>query len=184
MAATFGVRPGSDVTEGSARERGSWRLSLLSPQQQSKTVPSMLLHNDEVGTLDRWVGFKNRIKKAAINFGKQKRWQERQEEAQVLKKLNQITANLDRATAGELADYEALKARLAKLHNSKCQAAALRAKVDDLMQGEKYSAYFLGLEKRKQEKQMITALLDTEGKIKTEKDEIEKIAVNFYCELF
>lgn len=50
-------------------------------------------------------------------------------------------------TPQELISLEAAKARLMQLQVAECRAAALRAKLTDIEQGERYSAYFLGLER-------------------------------------
>lgn len=117
--------------------------------------------------LDRWVTFKRRVKWAAINYGKRKKWLEKFEEKELVEKMNNILSN--RASAVELAGLGAAKARRA----------------EDFLHGEKYSAYFLGLEKQTQEKQMINVLVNPmAGKETRDRDEIEMVAVNFYTDLF
>ena len=125
----------------------------------------------------RWGEWKGRLKRAAINKGKAKGWEERLAERRLVERLGQVGE-------GEGDERERVKAELRALQRRKTEAAALRAKVDDLLYGEKYSAYFLGLEKSKQERQTIAALTTTGGRRVVEEEEIEEEVVSFYQALY
>lgn len=73
-------------------------------------------------------------------------------EENLIKKMNEITKNIDCASVDDQNSLNIIKAKLVKIQQSRCEAAAIRARVGDFLMGEKYSANFLGREKQKQEK--------------------------------
>ncbi|KAM3585083.1 uncharacterized protein V6R79_006909 [Siganus canaliculatus] len=77
--------------------------------------------------------------------------------AQVMRKERK---RVERASVAELDQLSSIKAQLVQLQKQKSEAAALRARVDTYLYEEKYSAYFLGLEKQRQERQMIKELIE------------------------
>ena len=98
--------------------------------------------------------------------------------------ISQLAGKEGPLTSLELGRLEAAKARLLKLQIAECRAAALRARVVDLEQGERHSAYFLGLEKQKQNRQIISELKNSEGKLVTDRDSVEQVSLDFYEDLF
>ena len=135
--------------------------------------------NDGGGMVGRWGELKARLKRAAINRGKEKGWEERMAERGLVERLGRLSVSV-----GEGEEWDKLKAELRAMQRRKAEAAALRAKVDDLVHGEKYSAYFLGLEKAKQERQSIRALVNASGRRVVEEEEIEEEVVSFYQHLY
>lgn len=90
---------------------------------------------------------------------------------------------LDESTEGAL-KYAQLKRQWAVLLHRECRAAALRARVQDITEGESYSSYFLGLEKKKQTEQAITQILNTNGDLVTDPAGIEQVIYSFYSSLY
>lgn len=80
--------------------------------------------------------------------------------------------------------YEAALDQLKSFQVEKCRAAALRPRVRDFVEGERSSAFFLGMEKKRQGKSVIKSLYDAGGTICTEADEILGIVKDFYKGLF
>lgn len=98
--------------------------------------------------------------------------------------LKRLMEKVDAASEEELDQLSNIKAQLVQLQKKKSEATAIRARVDTYLYEERYSAFFLGLEKKKQEKQMINELIDENGKIVKGKEGIEEVAVNFYQNMF
>ncbi|KAK7930046.1 hypothetical protein WMY93_006441 [Mugilogobius chulae] len=62
-------------------------------------------------------------------------------------------------------EYLTIKADLDNLEIKRCRGAILRAKSMHIVQGERSTAYFFGLEKQKQSKMFIESLVDRSGKL-------------------
>ena len=70
--------------------------------------------------------------------------------------------------------------RLDKLYTEKTKGRQIRSRVKWIKEGEKNTAFFLGLEKTRQTKKAINELYDKNGKSTTDQNEIMEIEVDYY----
>uniref|UniRef100_A0A3B3D7A0 Reverse transcriptase domain-containing protein n=1 Tax=Oryzias melastigma TaxID=30732 RepID=A0A3B3D7A0_ORYME len=84
----------------------------------------------------------------------------------------------------DAAVYTAALSHLQRFEFERCKAAAVRARVRDFTDGERSSAFFLGLEKNRQEKAVIRALRDKDGVLCVQPEKILKGVEWFYSDLF
>jgi hypothetical protein len=74
--------------------------------------------------------------------------------------------------------------RLDKLYTEKTKGRPIRSRVKWIEEGEKNTAFFLGLEKTRQTKKAINELYDKNGKSTTNQNEIMEIEVDYYKKLY
>ena len=74
--------------------------------------------------------------------------------------------------------------RLDDLDRRKCQGACVRARVQQWMEGEKSTAFYLGLEKRNKYKSVINSLLNDQKVEVCEERDMLKISQLYYQRLF
>jgi hypothetical protein len=74
--------------------------------------------------------------------------------------------------------------RLDKLYTEKTKGRQIRSRVKWIEEGEKNTAFFLGLEKTRQTKKAINELYDKNGKSTTDQNEIMEIEVDYYKKLY
>ena len=74
--------------------------------------------------------------------------------------------------------------RLDKLCTEKTKGRQIRSRVKWIEEGEKNTAFFLGLEKTRQAKKAINELYDKNGKSTTDQIEIMEIGVDYYKKLY
>lgn len=107
---------------------------------------------------------KERIKKVCIRYCKRKTWEEKQEERELFEIIQTEQKKMEKDPKQ---DITALSVAQSKLHNltvNKCKAAAIREKAEYLIEGKKSTAYFLGMEKQKQQWAYIKGIINKEGK--------------------
>ncbi|KAK2875168.1 hypothetical protein Q8A73_024319, partial [Channa argus] len=71
-----------------------------------------------------------------------------------------------------------------RLDERKCRGAMIRSKAQHMLKGERCTAFFLGLEKRKQSKTYISEIKDSEGNTHTDSVDILQTVQDFYSSLF
>lgn len=108
--------------------------------------------------LNWWSTFKERVKRKCINHSKERRWHEYQRELNLKKDLNDELKLLDSMNKHSTTTYEFLKNSLNQLEENKCRRAAVRSRVQNYIEGEKCTGFFLRLEKSKQQKTTIDSL--------------------------
>lgn len=79
-------------------------------------------------------------------------------------------------------NYEYLTKCLSEIEIERCRGAAIRCKIQNIVEGEKFTAFFLGLEKQRQNNSVIEELQTADGKKVTHLDEIE--THEYYKNLF
>ncbi|MBY0580759.1 MAG: reverse transcriptase family protein [Rickettsiales bacterium] len=80
--------------------------------------------------------------------------------------------------------YKDLKIKLENIEKEKAKGAAIRARIQWRLEGEKCSKFFCGLEKQKLAKQLVTEINGRDGLIKTEPKEILTEFENYYKNLY
>lgn len=131
-----------------------------------------------------WDEVKTRIKKACINFSKQKKWLDTRKEKELKELINNEVIKIDTIPDYNAGNYIALKDELDVIEKNRCRGAAIRSRARDVLEGEKCTAYFLGLEKQKQNKAYISELSDGNGNKVSNLEGILKIIQNYYKNLF
>ncbi|CAJ1079165.1 pol-like protein [Xyrichtys novacula] len=177
--------------DNKTRGAGTWCLnsSILNDKALIYKIKN-LLENIKAETVekenitDSWDDIKNRIKKTCINYSKRKKWFETREEIKLKKFLADETILLNTDIHRSCEQYEIYKEQLRNIEIKKCKGAIIRSKVKYTTEGEKCTSFFLGLEKKKQNKSYINQLTDNKGQTLFETDEILDHTYQFYKQLF
>ena len=140
--------------------------------------------NDDENMSVWWESVKIRIKNKCVRYGIEKRKRENAEEDHLRKQLNEEIKLLDEEGNICTEKYVDLKEKLSALEVAKCRGAAIRSRIQYMYEGERSTAFFLGLEKQKQNKTEIKEVLDNNGQIITDKEEILKVVRDYYECLF
>lgn len=178
-------------TSNGTKGGGTWCLnsSLLEDPVFTKKIKKMLyIVTDECSVnnnhIDVWDSVKLRIKKASINYSKEKRWKENLEEKSQRDLLSEelVLSDLDPNRSTE--NYELYKTKLSEIEQKRCRGAMIRCRFKDITEGEKCTAFFLGLEKKKQSNAFTEKLINETGNVVTETEDILETVHNFYEKLF
>ena len=70
------------------------------------------------------------------------------------------------------------------MYSEKVKGAQIRSRIKWVEEGEKNSKFFLGLEKSRQTRKVITALADKDGNIVKEQENILDLARSYYYKLY
>lgn len=132
-------------------------------------------------SIEWWESVKVRLKKMSINYAKQKSWR-RSHEEESLKEQLQTVLECAGTAPPELIEplIVELRTKLNNLEIIKCKGAMAK----EVTEGERSTAYFLSLEKRRQNKVYIGSLKDSEGKVVSETEKLLKVVEQFYVNLF
>lgn len=133
-----------------------------------------------VGTFKK----KKRIRNKCIHFSKEKKWRESAFEQKVRHLLTTEARLLDQRIITCTTKYVLLKSQLDKIEDVKCRGAAVRSRVQNFLEGEKSTGYFLRLENRNQERTTIDGILNEDGVIVNTQDKIVEQVYVFYKDLF
>lgn len=121
----------------------------------------------------RWEWIKFKARSFAISFAIHRSREERGLELQLHKRLNTLTKDLDSSTSPDvLSEIQSVKRELSEILKHKANKTIFRAKANWAQSGEKPTAYFLGLEKRKSKENTITAVKDEQDRLLTNNTEI------------
>ncbi|XP_071150121.1 uncharacterized protein [Mytilus edulis] len=103
-----------------------------------------------------------------------------------LQRLNSLadTENNNRTKTSLLQTIEYTEEKLGKLYYEKIKGNQIRARAKWVEEGEKNSAYFLGLAKSRQSKKTITQLYDEKGEITRDHEKILNLEVKYYKDLY
>lgn len=170
---------------------GLWILnnSILGDQEYVRKVRTVLQFGiDEMhGVTDVyrwWEALKLRLKRMSIAYCKKRNQRASEEERGVKEILNKEAALLAVDKSRDAVVYNAALSRLKDFEEEWCRAASMRARVRDFVDGERSSAFFLGWEKRKQEKAVISSFRNSVGELCTELTDILETVEVFYRDLF
>lgn len=174
-----------------AKGGGTWcfNTSLLEDSSFREKIKKLLCNiteelDVEENHIERWDGIKKRVKRSCINYSKRKRWVEDTEERSLRDLLSKELFLLDQHPKRNCEKYEMYKAKLDDIEQKRCRGAAIRSRVKNILEGEKCTAFFLGLEKKKQNKAVFAQLKNNAGEVTTEQEGILDIVHTFYEKLF
>jgi len=133
----------------------------------------------------RWELIKYEVRKASITFAKGKAKNSRTKYSDLELKLMKIEQIENWVTKESLtSEYEYLKKQLNERSDYITEGLILRSKTTWVEQGEKSNKYFLNLEKQRKSKTHVRKILESNGKVTTNPNEILKMLKSFYGNLY
>ena len=142
-------------------------------------------HGDYEKNLFYWYEtLKNEIKTLSIKYGKQNRRNTHRNKKNLIKQINHERRKLQKYNDYDIGRLVRLEGELNELTLYELRGAALRSKVEWFEEGEKYTKFFLGLEKSRQNKKVIRKLVNDEGVILNDQSDILREQVKFYKNLY
>ena len=121
-----------------------------------------------------WEGLKVKFKQIAMSFARQA-GQRRRRDEKALKSQMAFELGMIEADAGyDTAEYLRLREEMRAEERHRFTGAVVRSRARYVVEGERSTAFFLGLEKRRQEKSYFTELIDDQGERVTDR-EIERM---------
>ena len=172
---------------------GFWKFnaSLLEDKEYVEklcaNIPAFIEKYKDVTDLGlKWDVIKMEIRSFTVQYSKRRARSEKDEEKQLLVKLNDLQEKLcsSRNDHNLLNEYYTLKAKLDKLLNKKIKGTILRSKARWYENGEKNSKYFLNLEKRNFLRKKISKLTLSNGEETDDQNTILDEEKTFYKNLY
>lgn len=152
------------------RGGGVWCLnsSLLEEVKYRKTILACLEQEQSNMEACRnmgewWEGLKMKIRTISIRYAKALQFKEREKEKGLRDELAEEAERVDRDPDHGLERYLQVKAKVDSHEINKCMGAMTRSRATYAVKGEKCTGYFLGLERRKQERVYIEELEQENG---------------------
>lgn len=129
-----------------------------------------------------WIKFK--IRSFCIQFSIEKNRKLTQQVKDLEKRLNTLSEVHDlTSTPDIIEETRSIKRELTEIHQTRASAAMFRARTKWTLQGEKPTAYFLGLEKRRSKDNTITSLLHSDGHTVSDNKEILEMEREFFSKI-
>ena len=178
--------------------RGYWKLnsSILEDDEYITIIKQLIMKYKEKAKNHKkidvlWDNFKIEVRDHTIDYCKQK-GKKRKNIINVLeanlKNLNaEIDANNDKDeifNKSTLGKIEKIEEKLSKLYTDKIRGNQIRSRIKWIEEGEKNSAYFLGLEKTRQSRKTISQLYDENKQTTIDQEKILKLEVQYYKNLY
>ena len=174
------------------RGPGYWKFnaSLLEDknfvEQVSTKIPGFI--NQYQGVADKgllWELVKMEIRAYTINFSKQRAKQQKNDEAELVKKAQNLKRKLPKKETQELlAEHDKIIRELESISLQRTRGACLRSKARWFEWGERSSKYFLNLEKRNYQNKYINKLKKDDSSTITDPTEILNEQQRFFQTLF
>ena len=134
----------------------------------------------------KWDYCKIQIKELSIAYSKHKAARQRDDLKRLRVHLENLQKNASSNASNEVVINEIKDTKLAldiySLHDAK--GAQTRSRVKWIEDGETNTKFFLNLEKMNNKKNTMRALINSEGKLCTNKEDIMQIQVNYYKRLY
>lgn len=132
-----------------------------------------------------WDTLKYDLKELSIEYGKRIRRLKRQGEGNVRALLAMELEALNKGRGeGSVARVLELEDEVRKLEVDKCRGHMIRSKARYTVEGERCTAFFFGLESKRQMKGVIKEVQNREGIVVRETTEVLEVVEDFYGELF
>lgn len=175
-----------DVTANKRNVYWKFNTDLLKDQNYCETIKGLIAdikYDVSIGNYCcRWEFLKFKIRQISIQFGKERSRALREQELKLIQDLDDYckkTPMLD----SDKAAFINLKCKLDELSSRRARGAFIRSRAKWIEDGERNTAYFCGLEKRRQERNQISTLMINDVECtdpKTISDEVYK----FYKDLY
>lgn len=138
------------------------RAHLLEAQQAELSYPNAL-----------WEWIKFQARSFAISFAIHRAREEKRHELHLHRTLDILSKNLGPSTSADtFEEVQSVKRELSEILKHKANKTIFRARANWAQHGEKPTAYFLGLEKRKAKDKTVTSLKNECGRLLSRNDEI------------
>ena len=180
------LRFGLGKTAG-GRSGGLWCLnsSLLKNEAYRKLILKLVRSEVSkasfaVDVIGGWESLKSLIKYKTINFAKKLNLQTKSIEQELRLKIVELNADGN----AHVERISRLQAELADIDLKRCEGAIVRSRAQYAVEGERSTAFFLGLEKVKQEKCYLESLENKDGQVVTDLVDIAATVQSFYADLF
>lgn len=131
-----------------------------------------------------WEDVKEKLKKMCIRFSKNKNWENKREERELILLLQNEIEKCEEDPNYDSEKYELYKTRITELEKKRCAGAIIRSRAKYITEGERCTAFFLGLEKTNQEKTYISSIENSRGEIVEETEGILRTIQGYYQKLF
>ncbi|KAK2878230.1 hypothetical protein Q8A73_010385 [Channa argus] len=137
-----------------------------------------------VDLIEWWERAKVKIRGKCIVLGREKRLRDRKEELELRDRMREELELAEVESDRPLNVYLELREWLRELDRRKCRGAMIRSRAQHMLKGERCTAFFLGLEKRRQARTYISGIADAEGKVQSDIVDILHSVQEFYTTLF
>ena len=131
-----------------------------------------------------WDIGKKRIKQLSIEYCKEKRRIERT----YIQHLKQVEKHLlhlsEQKQLDDMTELIGIQDSIKDFESKELNGARIRAKVQEIEQGERCTSFFVNLEKQKANKKLMQTLLTDDGHLVDTQEEILKETTNFYQRLY
>ena len=174
-------------------ERGPffWKLniSVLADDEFYHLISSFWLkwqrHKSNYSSLPVWwdIG-KLQIKSLTTRYCSRKRRLSRSLRTSLEKQISSLQHLIDNGDHSHLTRYNSLKSDLLKLDQQEARAAAVRSRARWIEEGETSSSFFFRLEKQNCASKIIDALMDDNGDLVTNTNQLLTVWHSFYSNLF
>lgn len=172
------------------RGPGYWRFDnrLLSDKTfvQDMTTFILDLQQDRLAQHDlHWEWTKFKIKEFCIQYSIKKRREERRMIRELEDRLKTLAVDHDlTSTPDVIHEVNSIKRELAEIKLSKAYSTIIRSKVRWSSLGEKPTAYFLGLEKRRSRDNTVTSLFSPSGRLIQDNQEILAMEKEYFTSIY
>ena len=179
------------IKEQNERGSGYWKMntSVISDRPYSimveNTVSDVLALNID-DPIERWLVFVETVRIETRVYCSKKRFQERKIKTLCEQNIEILEQNPLLSQNQQLhEEYEYNLCRINDWHRKVIDGYQTRIKTQPKFEyGEPNIAFFADLEKKASKKKTITQLMDSEGEIKHDTEDLKQIATDFYTDLF
>jgi len=140
------------------------------------------LYEEDMGKW--WEEMKEELKNLSMSYSCGRGRREREKEKSLQRELAQEAERAEKGKGHELGRYLQIRAELEEMEQKRCMGAIVRSKAKYVVEGEKCSGFFLGLEKIKQKNNYLETVEGKDGEKITDFVGIVKRVEEFYRELF
>lgn len=131
-----------------------------------------------------WDNLKFTIKRLSQIYGKEKQKDLNREYYKLQNKIQELSVKSANGIQINSELFLELQTQLEDIETYKCQGAILRSKSQWALESDRNTAYFLKLEKYRQNKNVISEIKDCDGKIVTETNDLLDVIHDYYKHLF
>uniref|UniRef100_A0A1A8EWE2 Reverse transcriptase domain-containing protein n=1 Tax=Nothobranchius korthausae TaxID=1143690 RepID=A0A1A8EWE2_9TELE len=173
---------------GGLRNKGYWKFNsaLLTSQTYCDGIKSLITEvmadNTIVSYVSKWEFLKFKFREFSIHFGKSFHKNNKLAELNLIKEIN-MYCNKASPNESDKQKLLTLQGKLDKMYLKKAEGAYIRSRAKWIEDGEKSTAYFCQLERRRQERNSIKTLL-IQNQICTDPALITKELTSFYSKLY
>ncbi|CAC5409050.1 unnamed protein product [Mytilus coruscus] len=131
-----------------------------------------------------WDNLKFTIKRLSQIYGKEKQKDLNREYYKLQNKIQELSVKSANSIQINSEQFLELKTQLEDIETYKCKGAILRSKSQWALESDRNTAYFLKLEKYRQNKNVISEIKNCDGKIVTETNDLLDVIHDYYKHLF